>query len=274
MESVRTNTTATPRKFAILRWINYKESSMECLKRKLDYIADPKSSPAQFQKGFFISSSNAMHGMEVIKRRFRCKGTRNFKHIVGSYGVDITPEKAFNVSCEIAKYYGRAYPTLLCVHTNIPHRIHWHAILGTWNIKNGKRFEQSPDEFERFRNFFNEVLLGHNLPPLKHAVVMNEPTVKIEPYSEEIDGELPMINQYVLPIQQPVVLNGIDPVGTMRGEYCSFNPDIYKANFYQGKNTQYNRSNVVVNCNIDVAHIVRETMVGMQKINMIKKERG
>ena len=241
-------------KHAILKWINYKDANMEKLKDKIQYIADPKSSPDKYQKGYWLSEANPLHGIEVINRRWSPKGSRTFKHGIFSFGIpELTADKAFSVSDEILRYYTENYPMLMCIHTNITRRIHCHFLMGMVNARTGKKFEQSPKEFERFREHFSSVLLKNGLRPLKGATIesVNSKIELLEPaYNGDFTAIEPM-NPYVL---QPIV-NGNMPM------YYGSNPCIAQAH----------QPNFHVNITCDMTQVTREIMDGMIKINLMKR---
>ena len=160
------------RKFAIMKWVNYRDGSMQNLAKKLDYIANPKSSPPEYRMGYFIDALYPLEGLETIHQRYCPVGKRNFKHGMFSFGVsDISAEVAFAVSQQLVARYSKTYPVLLCLHTNIPTRIHAHFIMDTCSVLDGKKFSQSPAEFEEYRRYFNAVMRENNLPMLKNAAI-------------------------------------------------------------------------------------------------------
>jgi|GEM_PF-3053957 len=241
-------------KHAILKWINYKDADMQKLKGTIQYISAPESSPDKYQKGYWLSKDNSLHGIEVINRRWNPKGSRNYKHGIFSFGVpELTADKAFSVSDETLRYYANNYPMLMCIHTNIPRRIHCHFVMGMVNARTGKKFEQSPKEFDMFRKHFSSVLLKNGLRPLKGTMIesVNSRIELLEPaYNGDFTTSEPM-NPYVL----QRIVNDNMPM------YYGSNPCI----------TQVRKPNFHVNINYDMTQVAREVMDGMRKINLMKR---
>ena len=155
------------KKFAIMKAINYKDSSFEKIQRHVDYILDPKKSPREYRQGWYVGWNEALQGLESLYKRYHPKGTRNFKHWIISFGDPmLSPDKAFEVSKNIADYYGRDYPVVLGLHTNT-RRVHCHFLQNTVAIRSGRKFSQSLDDFDDFRFFVNDVLKHYKLPLLR-----------------------------------------------------------------------------------------------------------
>lgn len=157
------------RRFAIMRWINYKNTSLEGFEKARQYICNPESSPDKWQQYSCLHADRAMRDLEVIERRWHdeIKG-RLYKHAIISFGVpDMEPKEAFAVMEDILSLYRGKFPYLFGIHTNIPSRIHAHCLMGMTNLQNGKRFEQSPQELRRFQEHCNNVLEAFGLPLLK-----------------------------------------------------------------------------------------------------------
>lgn len=164
--------------FAIMKVINYKDSSFEKIQEHVDYILNKDKSPEQYQKGWYVDCKQALRGLEQLYKRYHPKGTRNFKHWIVSFGVPfLDAEKGFEVSKEIAGYYAKEYPVILGLHTNIPKRIHCHFLQNTVDIRSGKKFSQSLDDFKQFRVFVNKILEEYKLPLLR-GVSVDRPFIK------------------------------------------------------------------------------------------------
>lgn len=241
-------------KHAILRWINYKDADMQKLKRKMQYISDPESSPEKYQKGYWLSKANPLHGIEVINNRWSPKGCRNFKHGIFSFGIPgLTAEKALTVSDEILQYYTNNYPMLMCIHINIPRRIHCHFLMSMVNVRTGKKFEQSPKEFDDFRNHFNSVVLKNGLRPLKDVNIesVNSKTELLEPAYNDDFVAIEEMNSYVL---QPGVNSKI-PM------YYGSNPCVVRER----------QPEFYVDINCDMTQVTREVIDGIRKMNLIQR---
>ena len=152
---------------SIMRWMNYADAGIEQFERSTQYIFKEKSSPAKYRGSYNLSVSNPSAGLEIIQDRWKPRGNRIFKHGVISFGVrNLLPDKAMDVTNEILQIYN-GYPMLYAIHTDIPRRIHAHFIMCMTNVFTGKKFEQDYNEFERFRNHYNETVIKNGLPSLK-----------------------------------------------------------------------------------------------------------
>lgn len=198
-------------RFAIMKAINYKDSSLGKIQKHVDYILDKNKSPEKYQKSWYVNREDALQGLERLYRRYHPKGTRNFKHWIISFGVPyLDKDKAFEVSKEIADYYGKDYPVVLGLHTNIPKRVHCHFLQNTVAIQSGEKFSQSRDDFDQFRLFINDVLDQYNLPLLKGVVSEEIAAQKHHKYTDEAwytdDDKIWSSVQYLQPIQEQFVL--------------------------------------------------------------------
>ncbi len=154
--------------FSVMRWINYKTADLKAFEKSAQYILNPKSAPEAYQRGYKISTSDPRRSMEIIEKRWKPRGDRNFKHGVFSFGMpDLDAKHALAVTDEIMKIYYPEYPILYAVHTNIPRRIHAHFVMGMTNVYTGKKFEQDMAEFNRFRDHYNKTLVRNGMMPLK-----------------------------------------------------------------------------------------------------------
>lgn len=158
---------AGKQRFAIIKAINYKNSPFERIQGHIDYILDPRKSPEKYQQGWYVDCNQALEGLERLYKRYHPRGTRNFKHWIISFGSPfLSADRAFEVSKNIADYYGKDYPIILGLHTNTK-RIHCHFLQNTVAVRSGKKFSQSLDDFDKFRLFVNDVLAQYKLPLLR-----------------------------------------------------------------------------------------------------------
>lgn len=188
--------------FAILKAINYKDSSFEKIQQHIDYILNEEKTPKQYRKSWYVDADDAIRGLERLYKRYHPKGSRNFKHWIVSYGVpNINEDKAFEVSNKIAAYYAKDYPVILGLHTNIARRIHCHFLQNTVNVHSGLKFSQSKSQFEDFRLFVNTVLTEYGLPLLRGVVEEGRGSEMQLPFDQNIiwDDEKFFSNQYQIP---------------------------------------------------------------------------
>ena len=153
---------------AIYKQINYKNADMEAFLAATRYVGNEDKSPGKYQRGYLTAPQNMIHAINLYKRRWNVPDGREFKHGIVSFGDPLlTPEEALGICDEIVSVYTSDYPLLLCVHTDIPRRIHAHWVMGMVNVRTGKKFSQSRAEFESFRSHVSSVMVRHGLLSLK-----------------------------------------------------------------------------------------------------------
>lgn len=156
------------KRFAIMKGINYKDASADKWKRHIEYIFSTQRTSQEFKKAWFLDLEKPLEGIARLYARYHPQGKRAFKHWIVSFGApDISADTAFGVSQEIAAYFAKEYPLLLSLHTNLPQRLHCHFLQSTVNIRTGKKFSQSPADFQGFRRYINGILDTHGLPLLR-----------------------------------------------------------------------------------------------------------
>ena len=159
---------ATGIKPGILKLINYKNADMEALLAATRYVGNEDKSPVEYQRGYLTAQQNLFHSIKLCKRRWHVPDGREFKHGIVSFGDPLlTPEEALEICDDIVSVYASEYPLLLCVHTDVPRRIHAHWVMGMVNVRTGKKFSQSQAEFQAFREHVSGVMVRHGLLPLK-----------------------------------------------------------------------------------------------------------
>jgi len=160
------------KRFGILRFINYKETSLEGLDRIVRYIRDPSASPLELQHHSFLSRRWPVEDFEAIEERYRRHGGRLYKQCVLSFGCIVNDENvqaAFDMVKMLMETYRGQYPYIVALHTNVAARLHAHVVMGMTNIKDGSKFNQSPDELRLFQRRYNELADKMGFPRLKQA---------------------------------------------------------------------------------------------------------
>lgn len=153
---------------AIYKQINYKNADMEALLAATRYVGNEEKSPMEYQRGYLAAPQNLFHAIKLCKRRWHVPDGREFKHGIVSFGDPLlTPEEALEICDDIVSVYASEYPLLLCVHTDVPRRIHAHWVMGMVNVRTGKKFSQSLAEFQDFREHVSDVMVRHGLIALK-----------------------------------------------------------------------------------------------------------
>lgn len=153
-------------KHAILKMINQKDSSIVRAEHSGKYIQSFARTDKKCVRAQYLSPSNIKHDLAIIEARYRPKGTRSYKHGVLSFGAsveELPPERALQFTVEWLQFY-EGYPWIAAVHVNKPRHIHSHFLLGTTNIRTGKKMTQSPKDLKMSKAYYNQVAQKYNLP--------------------------------------------------------------------------------------------------------------
>lgn len=155
-------------KFAIMRLFNYEDANIAKAKKVSDYIQSPKRTTPAYVFGHGLDVTNVCASLETIENRWKPKGTRLFKHGVFSFGQpDLTPDKAVEVTKKFMEFF-KDYPWMAAVHTNCPHRLHSHFLLGCINLRTGRKYSQGVKELQLFKDFYGDVASRYGLPVPKN----------------------------------------------------------------------------------------------------------
>lgn len=212
------------KRFGILRFVNYKETSLDGLDRAIQYICNPASSPKEWQQRSFLSEDDPVGDFEAIEERYKRNGGRLYKQCILSFGCIVNDENV-QIAARMVKglmetYRGR-FPYIAALHTNVAGRLHAHILMGMTNVKNGSKFSQSPEELKAFKCRYDELAELLGLPKLKRwkQVSKDEAALGLEMPLEADDdpvisveaeyvpgtpsGFVPVIQPYVNPTQVP-----------------------------------------------------------------------
>ena len=160
--------TVSLKKPAILRFLNYNDASLKQFERSARYVFRDTASEAHLRYARFMTKDHPERSLELIERRWHgeVKG-RLFKHIVCSFGDPMmSPKLGFDIMQEFALFFAD-YPFLFAIHTDIPRRIHAHALLGMTNLRTGKRYSQGGTELYLAKVQMNLLLQAHGLCPIR-----------------------------------------------------------------------------------------------------------
>lgn len=158
------------KRFGILRFVNYKETSLDGLDRAIRYICNPAASPKELQQRSFLSEDTPVDDFEAIEKRYKRNGGRLYKQCILSFGCIVNDENV-QIAARMVKglmetYRGR-FPYIAALHTNVAGRLHAHILMGMTNVKNGSKFSQSPEELSSFKCRYDELAEVLGLPKLK-----------------------------------------------------------------------------------------------------------
>jgi len=158
----------TDKKPAILRFLNYKEADLAQFEKSAEYIFRDSASAIHLRYTNFLDKKHPADSMETLERHWHgeVKG-RLFKHVICSFGDPMMqPELGFDIMREFALSFAD-YPFLFAIHTDVPRRIHAHALLGMTNLRTGKRYSQGGTELYLAKVQMNLLLQAHGLCPIR-----------------------------------------------------------------------------------------------------------
>ena len=114
--------------------------------------------------------------MEAVKEGFDKKsGYRQARHLIVSFKseVNITPEIAYYMAYDIARYYSDRYQICFGVHLDTDN-IHIHFIQNTVSYVDGKLFSGGPWELGKFKGYVNSVIFGYSVADMNPMQVLDE----------------------------------------------------------------------------------------------------
>ncbi len=153
---------------AILRFINYATADLNQFEKSAKYIFRDSASAVHLRYARFLDKAHPKDSMALLERHWNgeIKG-RLFKHLICAFGdPTMHPETGFEIMSEFAKAF-TDYPFLFAIHTDVPRRIHAHALLGMTNLRTGKRYSQDWNELHRAKTQLNLLLQAHGLCPIR-----------------------------------------------------------------------------------------------------------
>lgn len=162
---------------AVIKFVNYKTPTLKRAQRLSRYIGQLARTEPKYLAGQYMLPPCSEHSLEVIENRYHPKGTRTFKQGILSFGAsteELPPNTALDLTKEVLAFF-TDYPWLAAIHTNKPKHIHAHFLLGMTNVRNGKKYSQSPQELHQFMDHYNDLARKHSLPQLKGSSTPDGP---------------------------------------------------------------------------------------------------
>lgn len=157
-------------KYSILRLINYKTgASRKRFEKSVSYVTNPKKTSNEMICAHYMKLDDPSSSLALIEKRWHNDEMvgRLFKHGIIAFGSsDMSPEDALNLVRATMAYY-TDFPYFAAIHTDVPHRLHAHFLLGMRNLKTGKKFSQSKDDLMAFRKHYHKETLRYGLLGLK-----------------------------------------------------------------------------------------------------------
>lgn len=153
--------------FSIMKMISQQDSRIQEIESIIDYIGNSSRTTPELIRGQYISVKTPVDDWINWHKAIDPNG-RIFKHGVISFGNgNIDPQRALAITQEILSTAYPEYPAYYAVHTNIPDRVHSHFLLNTSNIFTTKKWQQSPQELEEFKDIIDKIFKSQGIPLLK-----------------------------------------------------------------------------------------------------------
>lgn len=151
-------------KNAIVKFVNYADSSMEKAGKVAKYICSSRRTEGKLIFSHCLDRSDVIGSFHTIEQRWHPQGSRFFKHGIFAFGdPEMDPTKAVQISKDVLEVFA-CYPWLAAVHINCPQRVHAHFLLGCIDLRNGKKLSQSKRDLLRFKEHYNRVAKRHGIP--------------------------------------------------------------------------------------------------------------
>lgn len=203
-----------PAENAIMRWINYKNTSYAGFEKALRYINNPKAAPVKYQYLGYLNPGHEVDDLRIINERYRKPDdTRLYKHVICSFGdPELSAAKAYDFMTAFLASIGERHPVAFSIHTNVPQRLHGHAIIGMTDIWTGEKYSQSPQNLADWRTRYDEIaaLPEFQMPLLRKSLkdCKNKGGVQMN-INDKLETE--NRNEELLPWYHPSPVNVVQP---------------------------------------------------------------
>ena len=124
----------------------------------------------------------------------------------------------------------KRYPVAFSIHTNIPKRLHAHAIIGMTDIWTGKKFSQSPKDLAEWRTRYDEIaaLPEFQMPLLRKSPKECKNKGGVASMTTNDKLEAGNRNEELLPLYQPLPVNMVPVNWEDPHSMGGVNPPIYQ----------------------------------------------
>lgn len=199
---------------SILKVINTKASSEAenrlISKKHLEYVLRKEATADELVYLNMVDGTDVLGSFGYFAKAVGKNNGRPLKHIVISYSIKnakrLCWEEYLSVTKEIAKFYGNNYQIVAAVHNNIEKRPHAHIILDCFNISTEKKFSESMNDLNLFKDFVDNILSNHNIPLLlrnKNNFNRNDKSmINSEDYQDE-EYDMPVLPSFRTEIIPP-----------------------------------------------------------------------
>lgn len=196
---------------AIMRWVNYKCTSYDGFDKALRYINNPKAAPPKYQYLSYLNSGHEIDDLRIINDHYRKPDDmRLYKHLICAFGdPELSEIKAFEFMTQLLEAVRKHYPVAFSIHTNVPKRLHAHAIIGMTDIWTGKKFSQSPQDLADWRTRYDEIaaLPEFQMPLLRKSPKKCNRKGETITMNHDVKQDVENCNDEVMPFYHPSPVN-------------------------------------------------------------------
>ena len=150
---------------AVIEFINGKNDSLSALKRVLEYINNPSKTEAHLKGSHNCNILKPYQDMYMNKRTLNKTKGRQYIHFTQSFAPydKVTPELVKKIADELVLHQAfNGYQVAYAVHTDRDH-LHTHFIVNTVHMETGKKWRQSKEELEAFKDYSDDLCRKHGL---------------------------------------------------------------------------------------------------------------
>lgn len=150
---------------AVIEFINGKNVSLSALKRVLEYINNPAKTDNHLKGSHNCNLKKPYNDMFMSKSiQNKTKG-RQYVHFTQSFAPydRVTPVLVKKIADELVKHPSfNGYQVSYAVHTDRDH-LHTHFVVNTVHQETGKKWRQSREELQAFKDFSDDLCRKHDL---------------------------------------------------------------------------------------------------------------
>lgn len=150
---------------AIIEFINGKNNTLTALRRVLAYITNPAKTDEQLIGGHNCNVTKAYNDFYMTKStQHQAKG-RQYIHFTQSFAPydKVTPELVKQIADELVQHTAfNGFQVAYAVHTDREH-LHTHFVVNTIHSETGKKWRQSKEELQAFKDFSDDLCRKYGL---------------------------------------------------------------------------------------------------------------
>jgi len=150
---------------AVIEFINGKNDSLSALKRVLDYINNYAKTEAYLKGSHNCNILKPYQDMYMNKRTLNKTKGRQYVHFTQSFAPydKVTPELVKKIADELVQHQSfNGYQVAYAVHTDRDH-LHTHFVVNTVHMETGKKWRQSKEELQAFKDYSDDLCRKYGL---------------------------------------------------------------------------------------------------------------